>query len=109
MTRRSFLLRRPFTSLLLAVLVLVIALVWSYRVHLVAFPSIFGAYTAKEYCSCRYVMNNPAEYCRNYAKLPIAIDNIIDDPVNKQVTATKFGSTQRALWLGPREGCRLQP
>ena len=32
---------------------------WQNRIHLAAFPAIIGAYTAKEYCSCRYVMGTP--------------------------------------------------
>jgi len=109
MSRRAFIERRPFTSLLLAVLVILIILGWNHRVHLIAFPGIVSGYTAKEYCSCRYVMDNPEEYCRTYVKLPIPIAEIIDDPGNKQVSATGFWNTQHAVWISPREGCRLQP
>jgi len=109
MSAKPFVLRRPFTSLLLLLLVILLAWVWHYRVHLSAFPSIFAAYTAKEYCSCRYVMNQPEAYCRTYAALPIPIADLTDDPDNKQVSARKFGNTQHAAWISPREGCRLQP
>jgi len=109
MTRRSFIARRPFTSVLLAIVAILLIVGWMYRVHLVAFPSIVSSYTAKEYCSCRYVMNHPADYCLNYVKLPIPIDKITDDSANKQVSATGFWNTQHAVWISPREGCRLQP
>ena len=52
--------RRLFSSLLLLMLLLLAALAWQNRSHLQAFPGIIGAYSAKEYCSCRYVVNNPA-------------------------------------------------
>jgi len=109
MTRRSFIARHPLASVLLAIAAILLIVGWMYRIHLAAFPSIVSSYTAKEYCSCRYVMNNPAEYCLNYVKLSIPIDKITDDPANKQVSATGFWNTQHAAWLGPREGCRLQP
>lgn len=57
-TRRMFILRRPFSSLLLLMVAALAILARQYRVNLQAFPTIISAYTAKEYCSCRYVMNN---------------------------------------------------
>lgn len=108
MSYRPFVLRRPFTSLLLAVLVILAGLAWQYRVHLAAFPGIIGAYSAKEYCSCRYVMNNPADYCVGYVKQYIPTSSFLDDAAAKRVTASGLGSTQSAAWIGPREGCRLQ-
>lgn len=68
MSRRGFVRRRPFSSLLLVLVVALLGWGWQERVALQAFPDIIGAYTAKEYCSCRYVMNNPAEYCQAYVK-----------------------------------------
>jgi hypothetical protein len=41
--------RRPFTSLLLLIVLLLAALAWQNRTHLQAFPSIIGAYSAKEF------------------------------------------------------------
>jgi len=109
MNQRPFILRRPFASLWLLVLLILIILCWNYRAHLMAFPGIVSSYTAKEYCSCRYVMNHPEAYCRNYVRLPMPIDEIIDDHEHKQVLATGFWNTQRAVWISPREGCRLTP
>ena len=68
--------RRPLTSLLLLLLLALIGWVWHERVNLQAFPDIIAAYTAKEYCSCRYVANNPAEYCRGYVKQYLSLIHI---------------------------------
>ena len=82
---------------------------WQNRIHLAAFPAIIGAYTAKEYCSCRYVMGNSADYCRAYTQQYVPISGFFDDEARRRVTARGLGSTQTAAWLGPREGCRLMP
>ncbi len=105
----SFIKRRPFTSVLLLIVLALAALAWQNRVHLAAFPGIIGALSAKEYCSCRYVMDNPAQYCQGYVKQYIPISGFFDDEANKRVTARGLGSTQTAAWQGPRQGCQLLP
>lgn len=77
------------------------------RKALLAFPDIIGAYSAKEYCSCRYVENNPAHYCRGYVKQYVPLSTLIDDSVQRQVTASGLGRSHTAQWLGERQGCRL--
>ncbi|GFM68931.1 MULTISPECIES: hypothetical protein [Pseudomonas] len=106
--RRMFILRRPFSSLLLLALLMISVLAWQYRVALQAFPTIISAYTAKEYCSCRYVMNNPADYCRSYVKQYIPA-TLTDDSLNKSVSASGLGRSSVAAWQGTRQGCRLLP
>lgn len=93
--------------LLLSIVLLVIAVIWPNRAHLAAFPDIIGAYTAKEYCSCRYVTGNSADYCRAYTRQYVPIDLLHDDPGLRRVTARGLGRSHSAVWLGPREGCRL--
>ena len=100
---------RPCSSLLVLIALLLAALAWQNRSHLQAFPGIVGAYSAKEYCSCRYVANNPADYCRAYVVQYVSLSGFFDDAANKRVTARGLGSTQSAQWLGPREGCQLLP
>lgn len=100
--------RRPFLSVFLLLLVGLALLAWSNRVHLAAFPGIIGAYSAKEYCSCRYVSGNPAEYCEGYVKQYVPVSAFHDDAERKRVTARGLGSTQTAAWLDPRQGCQLQ-
>lgn len=104
----GFVRRRPFSSLLLLMLVAVGVLFWQYRTALAAFPGIISAYTAKEYCSCRYVMLNSADYCRGYIKQYVP-SSLLDDPANKQVTAQGLGRSSVAAWQGERQGCRLLP
>ena len=80
-----------------------------YNTTIRTFPDIIGAYTAKEYCSCRYVMQQPADYCRAYVRQYLPINGFSDEPQSRGVTASALGRTHSALWLGPREGCRLAP
>lgn len=101
--------RHPVLTALLLLLLMLAATAWQNRVHLAAFPGIIGAYTAKEYCSCRYVMDNSAEYCQGYTKQYVSTSAFFDDAAHKRVTARGLGSTQTAAWIGPREGCRLLP
>ena len=78
------------------------------RADLAAFPDILPAYTAKEYCSCRYVMANSAEYCAGYVKQWLPISHLLDEQNQKLITVRALGRTQQARWLSPREGCQLQ-
>jgi phosphatidylglycerophosphate synthase len=106
--RRSFIRRRPLSSLLLLMVLAITGLVWQNRVALWAFPSIISAYTAKEYCSCRYVMGGAAEYCAGYVKQYVP-STLTDDAQGKRVTASGMGRSSVAQWQGERQGCRLQP
>ncbi|EJM64753.1 hypothetical protein PMI30_03559 [Pseudomonas sp. GM50] len=109
MSRRSFIRRRPFSMLLLVLLIVLLGWGWQERVALWAFPDIISAYTAKEYCSCRYVMNNPAEYCQGYVKQYLPTSGFVDDAASKRVTISGMGRSNSAVWVGERQGCRLQP
>ncbi|WP_085632198.1 amidase [Pseudomonas sp. R16(2017)] len=82
---------------------------WLERQALWAFPDIISAYTAKEYCSCRYVMNNDAAYCRGYVKQWLATSAFADEPSSKTVTVSGLGRSNSARWIGERQGCRLAP
>ncbi|EJL97614.1 hypothetical protein PMI18_04272 [Pseudomonas sp. GM102] len=109
MSRRSFIRRRPISTLLLVLLIALLGWIWQERVALWAFPDIISAYTAKEYCSCRYVMNNPAEYCQGYVKQYLPTSGFVDDAASKRVTVGGMGRSNSAAWVGERQGCRLQP
>ena len=89
---------------LLVVLATLAALNWT---HLAAFPGILPAFTAKENCSCRFVMGQPDEYCRGYVKQWLPISEIHVDEPARVVTARGTGAVRSARWLSPREGCRL--
>ncbi|WP_047284254.1 MULTISPECIES: hypothetical protein [Pseudomonas] len=101
--------RRPLLSLLVLGLLLLLGWGWQQRVALQAFPDILGAYTAKEYCSCRYVMQQPADYCRAYVRQYLPTSAFLDEPQPRRVTASALGRTHSAIWRSAREGCRLDP
>ena len=101
--------RRPFTSVLVLLFLILLALGWSKRTALAAFPNIISAYTAKEYCSCRYVMDNPADYCLAYVKQYVPISSFVDDAARKQVSVSGLGRSNTAAWLSQRQGCQLLP
>lgn len=105
----SLIKRRPFTSFLLLLVIVLLALGWSKRTALAAFPDIISAYTAKEYCSCRYVMDNPADYCLAYVKQYVPTSRFVDDVTRKQVSVSGLGRSNTAAWLSPRQGCQLLP
>ncbi|WP_447592920.1 amidase [Aquipseudomonas campi] len=101
--------RHPFLSVLCLLVLAIAVWGWNNREHLAAFPGIVGAYSAKEYCSCRYVVGNPADYCAGYVKQYLPLSDFLDDSAHKRVTARGLGSSQTAAWLGQRAGCQLQP
>ena len=101
--------RRPFSALWVVLLIALLGWIWHERVALWAFPDIISAYTAKEYCSCRYVMNNDAVYCRGYVKQWLPVSGFIEDAASKRVTVKGMGRSNSASWIGERQGCRLNP
>ncbi|MDZ5433919.1 amidase [Pseudomonas fluorescens] len=109
MSRRSFVRRRPFSTVLLILLVALLGWGWQERVALWAFPDIISAYTAKEYCSCRYVMNNDSAYCHSYVKQWLPTNGFNDDAATKRITVSGLGRSNSATWIGERQGCRLDP
>lgn len=101
--------RHPIVALFLLLFAGLLALAWHNRVHLAAFPGIIGAYSAKEYCSCRYVTGNPGEYCLGYVKQYVPLGELLDNAEHKRVTASALGQTRMAVWLDQRSGCVLLP
>ncbi|MDE1163916.1 MAG: amidase [Pseudomonas sp.] len=97
----------PWRSLLLLVLLSALAWTWAERRELQAFPGILSAYSAKEFCSCRYVMEQSDGYCRSYVKQYLPLSELRDDPARARVVARGLGQTRTAVWIGPRQGCRL--
>lgn len=82
---------------------------WHERAALGDFPAILSAYSAKQYCSCRYVMGFDGAYCRAYVAQYLPLSGLQDDPAARQVSAQGLGRSHTARWLGPRVGCRLLP
>ncbi|MBC3347459.1 amidase [Pseudomonas sp. SWRI196] len=101
--------RRPLLTLMSVLVVVLLGWIWLERVALRAFPGIISAYTAKEYCSCRYVMEQPADYCHGYVKQSLPISDFLETPEAKRITVAGLGRSNSARWLGKRQGCRLEP
>ncbi|MFV3379035.1 MULTISPECIES: amidase [Pseudomonas] len=93
----------------LSLVVVLLAWVWHERQALADFPGILSAYSAKEYCSCRFVMGFDEAYCRDYVKQYLPLGRLEEDSVQRQVLAEGLGRRNQAAWVGPREGCRLLP
>lgn len=94
---------------LLVVLLGLVYWAWHERQALADFPGILSAYSAKEYCSCRFVMGFEPAYCQGYVKQWLPLSLLEEDSQQRQVTAEGLGRRNKAAWQGPREGCRLLP
>ncbi len=101
--------RRPFTSLFLLLLLAVLGWGWHERVNLQAFPDIIAAYTAKEYCSCRYVAEQSRRVLPGYVKQYVPISAFTDDPERSEVSASGLGRTHTARWFGRTSGLPPEP
>ena len=66
---------------------------WSNRAHVAAFPGIIGAYSAKEYCSCRYVSGNPITINQLWGTIAQAFDY--------PSTAPPFAPPVDGFWAKP--------
>ncbi|MNE26956.1 hypothetical protein D3C77_39620 [compost metagenome] len=82
---------------------------WYERQALADFPGILSAYSAKEYCSCRFVMGFDAPYCRGYVSQYLPLSRLDEDTPARVVTAVGLGVANTARWRGVREGCGLLP
>ncbi len=95
--------------LLLVLLLLVGAWTWYERQALADFTGILSGYSAKEYCSCRFVMGFDAPYCQAYVRQYLPLSRLEENEQSRQVTAIGLGVERHARWQGAREGCRLLP
>lgn len=90
-------------------LIALLAWAWHERQALADFPGILSAYSAKEYCSCRFVMGFDPAYCRGYVKQYLPLGRLEEDRTKRHVIAEGLGRRHQAAWQGAREGCRLLP
>jgi len=82
---------------------------WQARQALADFPGILSAYSAKEYCSCRFVMGFDQAYCRGYVKQWLPLSSLEEDRQQRLVRATGLGQHNAATWQSAQAGCRLLP
>ena len=71
---------------------------------------LITAFTAKETCSCLFVMGMSEEYCKAWTKESPAVASWTADPAGKTVEASAlylWGA--RARYLGTEFGCTLDP
>lgn len=94
---------------LLVLLLLGGAWVWYERQALADFQGILSAYSAKEYCSCRFVMGFDAPYCQAYVRQYLPLSRLEENGQTREVSAAGLGVERRAVWRGVREGCGLLP
>lgn len=95
--------------MLLMLLLLVGGWTWHERQALADFTGILSAYSAKEYCSCRFVMGFDAPYCLAYVRQYLPLSRLEENLHLRQVSATGLGVERRAIWRGARDGCSLLP
>ncbi|TDF78799.1 amidase [Pseudomonas sp. H9] len=82
---------------------------WYERQALADFTGILSGYSAKEYCSCRFVMNFDAPYCQAYVRQYLPLSRLLEETSTRTVVAEGLGVERRARWQGLREGCGLLP
>lgn len=93
----------------LILFMLIILAMWaiSSRKHWLAFPDVVSSYSAKEYCSCRYVVGRSAEQCKELVRQYISIDAPIEEDATKTITISGMGQTNQARYINERLGCVL--
>ncbi|WP_060508503.1 hypothetical protein [Pseudomonas sp. NBRC 111124] len=94
---------------LLLVIVALLGWAWLERQALADFPGILSAYSAKEYCSCRFVMGFDEAYCRGYVKQWLPLSRLEEERSQRRVIAEGLGQRRQAAWQGAQAGCRLLP
>jgi len=64
---------------------------------------------AKEVCSCIFVENQTKNYCQEYGRQMFDISGYQVLEAEKEVLAWGFSFAAKAVYDGPRYGCRLVP
>lgn len=68
---------------------------------------VYTRFVAKEYCSCRFVVQQSEKVCRQEAKAFSALVRVEEDPELQVITASNFFSHARAVIQQPSLGCQL--
>jgi hypothetical protein len=70
--------------------------------------SLLVVHTAKDACTCRFVMNQTAAYCANWTRASPDIAGFTVDEAKKTVSASVLvGWTAKAHFVSDRFGCEL--
>ena len=68
---------------------------------------IYTRFVAKEYCSCRFVVQQTEAVCRNEAKAFAALIRVQEDNESKLIKAINHFSSAEAYFQDERVGCQL--
>ena len=104
---RRLLIFVPLGLLAALLLVLLVFITWNW-IYVRSFPPILPGFYAKEFCSCRFVMQQNDGYCRVYARQWLPISSLTVDEAARRITVTGLLVTRSARWISDREGCRLE-
>jgi hypothetical protein len=65
-------------------------------------------HTAKDACTCRYVMQRDHDQCVNFVRAAPDVASFTEDDATREVTARVLGAwTARARFVDDRFGCEL--
>lgn len=89
----------------IAILVFIAGFIVKDRKHIFSFPGIISAYYSKEFCSCYFVEKQTEQFCHDYARQYIPIQDFKLD--GKTVTVKGLFITNSASYVSERLGCRI--
>jgi hypothetical protein len=68
---------------------------------------ILPSWYAKEACTCLHVLGRDEAQCHEMVRQSVSIGSFEHDAARGEVRVKAFGQTSRAVYEGPRFGCRL--
>jgi len=70
--------------------------------------TLVAHYTAKETCSCLFVLEQPEAFCRAWTRYDPPISSWTADGKTKTVEASALFSKAKARYVSERDGCVLE-
>ena len=99
--------KRILITVFLLILVFTLTWVVANRKHVFSFSSIISSYYAKEYCSCRFVVQREPQECHNNVRSWLGTSSFAEDENQKIITVSGLVKTNQARYIRQRHGCRL--
>lgn len=72
------------------------------------FPKVIPSTFAKDYCSCRFVVEQSKDYCLMYSKQIVSPSSWNEDIDKKEIVATFLTKKTRVKFLNKKFGCQIQ-
>jgi hypothetical protein len=69
---------------------------------------LLAGFTAKEYCSCFFVVGQTQDFCDQFIKQSPPIGTVSIDQKNKKVTSHALFNSRTAHWVSDKFGCILE-